>query len=351
MECLLTSIFEQCMSQGLKNLQQAARPYARREHFLQATNITYDYQYADDSGIGLADLEAQYDDDGASKPGDSPAQSASTLYTDSGFRSQSTGGGYGSQISRPGKVSKLAGMDMGIGVVGNWGGSITPQIQVAAENRGHEATGIQSVFGSGHSTTNFNRFPRVRQERGREHRSPSLEESVNADETILPAAEIICHKMVPSPSTALSINSDDVQSTDHQELSTSQQNGCSSDESSCDRDAETKSECSCQEMANEATRQYTALLRWTSVLRRGLLHRLMNEFYKRFSEGDVRSFAASGEPSTRRASTSDSPTSTSEAVSSEPGSANRSNTSPGSQKRPADDDPEDDQDDKSNRKK
>ena len=35
--------------------------------------------------------EAQCDDDGASKRGDSPVQSASTLYTDSGFRCQSTG--------------------------------------------------------------------------------------------------------------------------------------------------------------------------------------------------------------------------------------------------------------------
>ena len=88
---------------------------------------------------------------------------------------------------------------------------------------------------------------------GREPGSPSLEESVNVDENILPAAKILSHKVVLSPSTALPTNADDVQSTDHQELFTSQENGCSSDESSCGRDAETKSECSCQEMANEVT--------------------------------------------------------------------------------------------------
>jgi hypothetical protein len=61
------------MSQGLKNLQTAARAHARRERMLD-TDVKMGFAYGrdphvDDSGISLDDLEAEYDansNDGAS---------------------------------------------------------------------------------------------------------------------------------------------------------------------------------------------------------------------------------------------------------------------------------------------
>lgn len=54
------------MSQGLKNLQTAARAHARRERMSEngmTSNMgTYGRDaHADDSGIGIEDLEAEYD--------------------------------------------------------------------------------------------------------------------------------------------------------------------------------------------------------------------------------------------------------------------------------------------------
>ncbi|KAF4636698.1 hypothetical protein G7Y89_g1384 [Cudoniella acicularis] len=66
---------QKCMSQGLKNLQTAARAHARRERMLDSTNsinsnpnnpsnmLGFD-GHADDSGISIEDLEAEYDGDG-----------------------------------------------------------------------------------------------------------------------------------------------------------------------------------------------------------------------------------------------------------------------------------------------
>jgi hypothetical protein len=58
------------MSRGLKNLQQAARSYTRRERMLAANGLGtgggYDPHHTDDSGIGIDDLDADYDADRAS---------------------------------------------------------------------------------------------------------------------------------------------------------------------------------------------------------------------------------------------------------------------------------------------
>ena len=53
------------MSHGLKNLQTAARAHARRERMLDTNAGMMSYgrdAHADDSGIGIEDLEAEYDD-------------------------------------------------------------------------------------------------------------------------------------------------------------------------------------------------------------------------------------------------------------------------------------------------
>ncbi|TVY33177.1 hypothetical protein LOCC1_G008139 [Lachnellula occidentalis] len=57
---------QKCMSQGLKNLQTASRAHARRERMLDtnAGMLSSGYgrdAHADDSGIGIEDLEAEYD--------------------------------------------------------------------------------------------------------------------------------------------------------------------------------------------------------------------------------------------------------------------------------------------------
>jgi len=64
---------QKCMTQGLKNLQAHARSGARRERLLDAGGAggmggggAYGDSHTDDSGIGIEDLEAEYDADGAS---------------------------------------------------------------------------------------------------------------------------------------------------------------------------------------------------------------------------------------------------------------------------------------------
>ncbi|KAM3083917.1 hypothetical protein ACMFMG_001979 [Clarireedia jacksonii] len=65
---------QKCMSSGLKNMQTAARAYARRERMLesggQAGNASYsdphEYDIREDSGISI-DLEAEYDHDNGSE--------------------------------------------------------------------------------------------------------------------------------------------------------------------------------------------------------------------------------------------------------------------------------------------
>jgi hypothetical protein len=59
-----------CMSSGLKNLQTAARSCTRRERLETSTqphNGAYGDPHTDDSGIGIDDLEAEYDADGGSE--------------------------------------------------------------------------------------------------------------------------------------------------------------------------------------------------------------------------------------------------------------------------------------------
>ena len=109
----------QCMSQGLKNLQQAARSSARRERMLDpnshpnlgSSGGAYDPQHTDDSGIGIDDLEAEYDADGASE------------HSGGSNSNNSLGGGYGYQTHNnhryQGHQSRLPSMDMGIDAIIN----------------------------------------------------------------------------------------------------------------------------------------------------------------------------------------------------------------------------------------
>lgn len=101
------------MSQGLKNLQQAARSSARRERMLDTNTMggggAYgDPHHTDDSGISIDDLEAEYDADGASE------------HSGGSNSNNSMGGGYGYQTQAQqrrggyGHQSRLPSMDMGI---------------------------------------------------------------------------------------------------------------------------------------------------------------------------------------------------------------------------------------------
>jgi len=101
------------MTQGLKNLQTAARAHARRERLLDTSGHASsglvggaygDPHHTDDSGIGIDDLEAEYDADGAS---DRSGGSASGY----GGQGQEYGGGR-QQYHHQGQ--RLPSMDMGI---------------------------------------------------------------------------------------------------------------------------------------------------------------------------------------------------------------------------------------------
>jgi hypothetical protein len=107
------------MSSGLKNLQQSARSCARRERMLDpnaTNNNTYDpHNGTDDSGIGIDDLEAEYDADGASEHSGGSNSNHSL--------GGSLGGGYGYQTQTQhryqGHQSRLPSMDMGIDAIIN----------------------------------------------------------------------------------------------------------------------------------------------------------------------------------------------------------------------------------------
>ena len=104
------------MSQGLKNLQTAARSHARRERMLDTSGAGVHgmgggaYDHTDDSGIGIDDLEAEYDADGASERSGSSAQSAGNSYV--GYQDQR-------QQYHQGNSGRLPSMDMGIDAIIN----------------------------------------------------------------------------------------------------------------------------------------------------------------------------------------------------------------------------------------
>jgi hypothetical protein len=111
---LLTS--PQCMSQGLKNLQQAARTCARRERMLDTSGGNLGaYSHTDDSGIGIDELEAEYDADGASEH--SGGSNSNNSMGGGGYYQAQQGGqqhrGYG------GHQGRLPSMDMGIDAIIN----------------------------------------------------------------------------------------------------------------------------------------------------------------------------------------------------------------------------------------
>ena len=107
----------QCMSQGLKNLQTAARSHARRERMLDTSGGAHGmgggaYDHTDDSGISIDDLEAEYDADGASGRSGSSAQSTGNSYLGYQDQRQYVGHGQGPNV-------RLASMDMGIDAIIN----------------------------------------------------------------------------------------------------------------------------------------------------------------------------------------------------------------------------------------
>jgi hypothetical protein len=103
------------MSQGLKNLQTAARSCARRERMLdtsQSGPYTGAYGGRDDSGISLDDdLEADYDGDGQSD-----RSGSASAYQ--GHHYSSSAGSGGSAIYHP-HGQRLPSMDMGIDAIIN----------------------------------------------------------------------------------------------------------------------------------------------------------------------------------------------------------------------------------------
>ncbi|KAH8646561.1 hypothetical protein BGZ60DRAFT_474622 [Tricladium varicosporioides] len=145
------SVVEQkCMSQGLKNLQTAARSHARHERMLSTSHSLPQQSHsshshhpshssllpgnnysADDSGISIEDLEAEYDanhdHDGHSE------RSSSSVYGGHGgghYHSHSGGSGVGSLDGRgysmqgqggqgSGQQGRLPSMDMGIDAIIN----------------------------------------------------------------------------------------------------------------------------------------------------------------------------------------------------------------------------------------
>lgn len=101
------------MSQGLKNLQTAARSHARRERMLDTNGMMSSAYardaHADDSGIGIEDLEAEYD--GASD------RSVSAYGGNGHYHSHSSGSvGDGRYMS---EAQRVPSMDMGIGAIIN----------------------------------------------------------------------------------------------------------------------------------------------------------------------------------------------------------------------------------------
>ncbi|RDL31049.1 uncharacterized protein BP5553_09838 [Venustampulla echinocandica] len=137
---------QKCMSQGLKNLQTAARAHARRERLLDNSGAggvgsagmlgvgAYDVRdhHADDSGIGsIEDLEAEYDatDGGASSSGRSTSSVYATHQGHHGhYHSHSGGSAVGSMVDGRGgggytthqqRGQRLPSMDMGIDAIIN----------------------------------------------------------------------------------------------------------------------------------------------------------------------------------------------------------------------------------------
>jgi len=102
------------MSQGLKNLQTAARAHARRERMLDTNagmmgSVGGSYgrdAHADDSGIGIDDLEAEYD---------GGSDRSTSVYGGQGhYHSHSNGSvGDGRYMQHSGG-QRLPSMDMGI---------------------------------------------------------------------------------------------------------------------------------------------------------------------------------------------------------------------------------------------
>jgi len=105
------------MSQGLKNLQTAARAHARRERMLDTNGMMSSSSaygpdaHADDSGIGIEDLEAEYDN--------SSDRSASVYGSGQGHHhSYSNGSVDGRYMQHPGN-GRLPSMDMGVDAILN----------------------------------------------------------------------------------------------------------------------------------------------------------------------------------------------------------------------------------------
>lgn len=106
---------QQCMQQGLKNLQTSARSCARRERMLDTSGhgLGVPGAYQDDSGIG-DDFEAEYDADGASEHSRGSNCTGGMGGGYYGHESHHSTGSSGSRMSGYGQQSRLPSIDMGI---------------------------------------------------------------------------------------------------------------------------------------------------------------------------------------------------------------------------------------------
>jgi len=120
------------MSQGLKNLQQSARSCTRRERMIPSTHSnsnsnppTSAYDPQEDSAIGIEDLEAEYDADGASEHSGSNSNSNHSLGSMAGYgyQTQTQSQNHNMQnmqrYQHQGHQSRLPSMDMGIDAIIN----------------------------------------------------------------------------------------------------------------------------------------------------------------------------------------------------------------------------------------
>jgi len=117
-----------CMSQGLKNLQTAARSAARRERMLDTSLSSSFDDRVHDSGIGIEDdlVGDDYADGASEHSGHSATQyyshqshgsaSSSSRHSGGGY---STSGNYSGQMSGGQRQGRVSSMDMGIGAIIN----------------------------------------------------------------------------------------------------------------------------------------------------------------------------------------------------------------------------------------
>lgn len=286
----------------------------------------YNPDRANDSGIGLdeTELETEYKADCGSNRGNSPTPSLGLL--------------------------RLPSMDMGINAIIN-----RPvdgrAIKVAAKIQTDEAAEAPYVPDPKIPHQNDTDLQHVPEnEESSEAQLSAFEGLLGASDASIGTTESPYQSMAGCLSTLRSF-SDAKAHSNYRDLSkASNEDANSVDNSLGDIDMEYRDKSSNLESAPGVTQHYSMLLALTSVLRRGVLHRIMLEFNRQVGKGSISSFAASGESSKGEALTGDEQQATSSAIFSEHGGSSRSTISPG-EKRQADDDADNDQNDKRDRKR